>query len=119
MATPTLGHIDAKEARNIELSYDFAAEKMSVIKDPTSKVKTNKLKCKPGDLLTFSCDEGTLSLKLEPASAFKPSSFATGGPPVEVLRRLKPGEKGMIWCGGEFRYKEGAIVRTKAVDRAD
>jgi hypothetical protein len=114
MATPTLRNIHGKEARKIELIYDFDKETI-LVKDPGSKVTSNKLQCKQGDLLTFSCDQGTLSLKLEPIDAFKPTMFKTGDPPVEVVRKLKPGEKGMILCGGEFTNKKVATLGAKTV----
>lgn len=66
-------------------------------------------------LVEFDCPEGELHLHFEPAAAYHPSTYQSGGSPVLV----KESVKGMIWCGGTFHLTEGGKSRTITIDPAE
>jgi len=106
MATPTL----KTKAQTIELIYNFVKKTISFHAPKNLRGKNpNKLKLKKGDLLKFSCKQGTLNIQFSPADAFNPSTYTDGGDAVKVTRDLKPGDKAMIKCGGTFKNSSGTF----------
>ena len=94
----------------IELTYDFVKETISFHTPKNLRGKDpNKVKLKKGDLLKFSCKQGTLNLQFSPVDAFNPSTYTDGDDAVRVTRDFKPGEKAMIKCGGTFKYNPGGV----------
>jgi hypothetical protein len=112
MATPTL----KTKAQTIELTYNFVKKTISFQAPKSLRGKDpKKLKLKKGDLLKFSCKQGTLNILFSPPDAFNPSTYTDGGHPVEVTRDLKPGDKPMIECGGTFKNKDGKVDYEKTI----
>lgn len=78
-------------AKSIRLIYDFP--------NRTLKTVPKVIRLKKGEALDFNCSQGSLHILLRPKTAYQPSEFRTGDPPV-IVKRLA---KGMFWCGGTFR----------------
>jgi hypothetical protein len=103
MAAPAL----KPRVLDIELKYDFKTGKVSVVKPAHLVAKNKKLRLQKGDILTFSCPQGSLDLQFTPTYAYAPDEVTTSGPNVpsegvKVTGFLGPAG-GMIRCGGTFK----------------
>ena len=98
---------ESKKVTQVHMTYEL---------DKAGKVTflPAKLHLKAGDLVNFVCAQGELSLLFEPADAYDPPTFRSGGAPVVV----KKSAKGMIWCGGTFRfgYPAGSTPQEITID---
>ena len=86
----------ATKTITVKLTYDFAHE--------TLTTTPRKPVFKKGEKVKFSSKQGDVKVLLSPKGAFKPNVYSEGDPPVLVTKAFN---KGMIWCGGDYRLPDG------------
>ncbi len=83
-----MGPTPQKTPRQIRLTYD--TQKDQVTSDPPAPLRFTV-----GEDVVFVSDQN-IHVELHPLDHYQPNTYATGGTPVHVLKKLtKPGK---IWC---------------------